>query len=298
MAPSNAMAWRNLGWAGWLYTKNYKESAECYRKAIDLMPDNALFLEEIDQVYEAGGADVRTRFDLLKSHHETCVKRYYPLAAEVITGTFVGEYDYVLDLLRNCYFPTREGVANFHDVYVDALLLAGQKKLSSGNAKEALALFEEAFKYPVNHQVFLVDERTPRDAQIWWNIAQAYEAMHQKSKAMAAYKKAAAVDDKGMDYRYWKALSMQKTGNAAGAKALFEGLVETGKAGIVTEFVNFYGAEGTTGSTVEGINTKAYYTMGLGYLGLGDKSEAEKCFRESVRLKVDNLWPNVMLKSL
>ena len=298
MDPSNAMAWRNLGWANWLYTKNYAESAKYYRKAIDLMPDNALFLEEIDQVYEAGGEDVRTRFELLKSHHPTCVKRYYPLAAEVITGTFVGEYDYVLDLLRNCYFPTREGVANFHDVYVDALVLAGQKKLSEGDAKDAISLYQEAFKYPVNHQVFLVDERTPRDAQIWWNIGQAYEAMHQKSKAMAAYKKAAAVADKGTDYGYWKGLAMMKTGNAAGAKALFESLVESGKAGIVTEFVNFYGAEGTTGSTVENINTKAYYTMGLGYLGLGDKEKAAECFRESVRLKIDNLWPVVMLKTL
>ena len=79
---------------------------------------------------------------------------------------------------------------------------------------------------------------------------------------------------------------------------MFDGLVESGKSGVVTEFVNFYGAEGTTGSTVEGINTKAYYTMGLGYLGLGETSEAKKCFEESVRLKIDNLWPNVMLKDL
>ena len=181
---------------------------------------------------------------------------------------------------------------------MDALVLAGQKKLSEGDAKGAISLYEEAFKYPVNHQVFLVDERTPRDAQIWWNIGQAYESMHQKSKAMAAYKKAAAVADKGTDYGYWKGLAMMKTGNAAGAKALFESLVESGKAGIVTEFVNFYGAEGTTGSTVENINTKAYYTMGLGYLGLGDKEKAAECFRDSVRLKIDNLWSVVMLKTL
>ena len=189
-------------------------------------------------------------------------------------------------------------MANFHDVYVDALILAGQKKLAEGDSKEALALFNEAFEYPVNHQVFLVDERTPRDAQIWWNIAKAYESAGQRSKAMAAYKKAAAVDDKGTDYRYWKGLALSKLGKSAEAKALFDGLVESGKSGVVTEFVNFYGAEGTTVSTVEGINTKAYYTMGLGYLGLGETSEAKKCFEESVRLKIDNLWPNVMLKDL
>jgi tetratricopeptide (TPR) repeat protein len=293
-----AMAWRNLGWAHWLYTKNYPESAKCYRKAIELAPDQALFLEEIDQVYEAMGEDVQVRFDLLKSHHQTSLKRYHPLAAEVSTGTFVGEYDYVIDLLRTCYFPTREGVATFHDTYVDALILGGREKLAEGETKEAIDLYEEAFEYPVNHQVFLVDERTPRDAQIWWEIAQAYEAAGQRSKAMENYRKAAAVNDKGTDYRYWKGLCLEKTGKKGEAKALFEALVETGKAGIVTQYVNFYGAEGTTGSTVEGINSVAYYTMGLGYLGLGEKAKAKECFEKTVELKRDHLWANTMLKSL
>lgn len=136
--PSFAMAWRNLGWAHWLHTKNYGEAVKYYRKAIDLAPEEALFLEEIDQVYEAKGEDVQVRYDLLKSRHAVCTKRYSPLAGEVTAGIFVGDYDYVLKLLKECYFPTREGVANFHDVYVDALLLAGEEKFAAGQRKEAL----------------------------------------------------------------------------------------------------------------------------------------------------------------
>lgn len=296
--PDCAMAWRNLGWANWLYVKDYQKSVECYKKAIALAPDQALFLEEIDQVYEIMGADVQTRFELLKSHHDVCTKRYYPLAAEVITGTFVGEYDYVLDLLHNCYFPTREGVANFHDVYVDALILAGQKKLKEGDRTGALDLFKEAFTYPVNHQVFLVDERTPRDAQIYWNIGKVYEANGQKNKAIESFRKSASVDVQNTDYRYWKALSLEEIGRKDDAISLCKELIKSGNDAIVKEFVNFYGAEGSTGNTVEGINTKAYYTMGLGQLGLGDKTAAKHSFEQSVLLKVDNLWPNVMLKTL
>ena len=36
--------------------------------------------------------------------------------------------------------------------------------------------------------------------------------------------------------------------------------------------------------------------MGLGYKGLGRNLKARRCFRQSVSLKKDNLWPNKMLE--
>lgn len=296
--PSFAMVWRNLGWGHWLYTKDYEKSVEAYLKAITLDPTQAMFLEEIDQVYEAKGENVQVRYDLQKNMHDVGKKRYYPLAAEVITGTFVGDYEYVLGLLRDCYFPTREGVANFHDIYVDALLLAGQQKLADGSPKEAIKLFEEAFTFPENHQVFYVDTRRPRDAQIYYMIADAYEKMGNKSKVQLNYKKAASVNVRKTDFRYWQALALQKTGKASEAEVLFKALVEEGNGSIVQRVVNFYGAEGTTGQTVETKNTKAYYTIGLGELGLGNTSKAIECFEKSLELKPDNLWSMFMLKTL
>ncbi|GHU67289.1 hypothetical protein FACS189413_01780 [Bacteroidia bacterium] len=291
---ANALAWRNLGWGYWMHNHDLNKSAGCYRKAIELAPEQALFLEEIDQVYEQKGEEVKVRYDLLKSHHETCVKRYYPLAAEVITGTFMGDYDYVLDLLTTCYFPTREGVANFHDVYVDALMMAAQDKAAKGKYEEAIALYEKCFEYPVNHQVFLVDTRVPRDAQTNYFIGEIYDKTGNKSKATLHYKKSAAVDVKNTDYRFWQALSLQKLGKTEEAKPVFENLIETGRNGIVESIVNFFGAEGNTGQTVETVNTKAYYTIGLGQLGLNKKSEANKSFKKAVELKRDNLWANFM----
>lgn len=296
MDPTFAMAYRNLGWAHWLYTKDYDKSAKYYLKAIELAPDQALFLEECDQVLEAKGEDVRFRFDLLKSHHETGVRRYYPLAGEVITGTFVGEYDYVLDLLRNCYFPTREGVASFHENYVDALVLAGKEKIKEGKTEEAIKLFEECFVYPENHQVFLVDERTPRDAQVYWELGQAYEKLGNAEKADEYYRKGCEVNDKNTDFRYWKALCLKKCGYKAEAKAMFKALVADGKANVVEQFVSFYGAEGTTSTTTEVVNSKAYYTMALGYKGLGRNFKAKKCFCKAASLKPDHLWAHEFLK--
>ena len=296
LQPDFALAWRNIGWANWLLYKDYAKAKKYYLKAIELDPSSALFLEECDQVLEALGEDVRFRFELLKSHHETAVKRYYPLAGEVITGMFVGEYDYILDLLKNCYFPTREGVANFHYVYMDALLLAGAEKVRKGEYEAAIELYKKAFDYPENHQVFYVDGRCPHDAQVYVALAEAYEKLGDDAKARENYELASQVDVKKTDFRYWQALALKRLGKKAEAKEIFKALVADGKAGIVTDYVNFYGAEGTTGATVESINTKAWYTQGLGQKGLGHGWKARRCFRKSVDLKKDNLWPNVMLR--
>jgi tetratricopeptide (TPR) repeat protein len=296
--PSFAMAWRNLGYAHWKYTKNYEEAAKAYVKAIETDPTQPIFLEEIAQVWGAMGEDVQVRYDLLKSMHDVGVKRFYPVATEVITGTFVGDYDYVLGLLRNVYFPTREGVANFHDVYVDALLLAGEEKLAKGAHKEAIELFEEAFTFPENHQVFYKDTRYPRDAQIYYMLANAYEKMGNDSKAQLNYKNASEVNVRMTNYRYWQALALKKIGKENEAEILFKALIQDGERNIVQRFINFYGAEGTTGETVETINTKAYYTIGLGELGLGNSSKAREYFKKSLALKPDNLWSMVMLRQL
>ena len=115
---------------------------------------------------------------------------------------------------------------------------------------------------------------------------------------MTYFKKAAEVNTKVSFCRFWKAQAFEKLGRKAEAKAIYEALVAEGKAVIVEDIVSFYGAEGTSSLTVEGINTMAYRMMGFGYLGLGDKAEAQKCFQTSLDLKNDNLWSKFMLKTL
>ena len=293
MNPKDDLAWRNLGWANWLHTKDYAESVRCYRKAIELNPDAALYLEECDQAMEANGTPVPERYELLKAHHSTCVKRYYPLSQEVVLGTWCGDYDRVLELLDKCYFPTREGVANFHDNFVDACVLAGKEKLEKGDAQSAIALYNKAFTYPENHQVFLVDERATHDAQINYELGVAYESMGDAENATKYYELAANQDYnlKGSkDFRYWTGLALGKLGRKSEAKALFTQMVEDGKAAVVTEYRSFYGAEGTTASTTEIKNATAYFTQALGELGLGHKKQAKKLFAKVLELKPDHLY--------
>ena len=75
-------------------------------------------------------------------------------------------------------------------------------------------------------------------------------------------------------------------------------MVEDGKNAEVTQFVNFYGAEGTTGRTVDAINADAYYTQALGQLGLGKKAQARKLLAKVLEMKPDHLWANELMKKL
>lgn len=299
MNPKHDLAWRNLGWGHWLHTKNYPKSVECYKKAIELNPDAPLYLEECDHVMQANKNPVAERYQLLKDHHKTSEKRYYPLSQEVILGTFCGDYDYVLDLLDNCYFPTREGVANFHDNFVDACVLAAQKAIAEGDIDAGIALYNKSFTYPENHQVFLVNERATHDAQVNYELGLAYEKKGDTEKANEYFKLAAEQDFnlKGSkDFRYWTGLALKKLGRKSEARAIFRQMIKDGKAAVITEYISFYGAEGTTGSTVDEKNAAAHYTRALGEKGLGRNWTARRLFKKVLKLQPDNLWANEFIK--
>ena len=127
-------------------------------------------------------------------------------------------------------------------------------------------------------------------------LAQVCERAGEKAKAEEYYRKAAEVNVKKTNYRYWKGLALAKIGREKEANGLFESLVDSGKKGIVSSHVNFYGAEGTTGESIALINSRAYYTMGLGEFGLGKKAEAKAHFEESDRLNPNRLWTREMLR--
>lgn len=296
--PKSAETWRNIGYAYRHHFGDLNKAREAYLKAVELNPQ-AIYIEEFDEVLAKQNADVKFRFEILRKHHDIASKRYAPSVAEIETATLLGKYDYALDLLRNGYYPTGENVANFHDVYTDTLLMAGNEKVSKGEYAEGIKLMREAFEYPENHQVFLYDTRVPRDAQVYYYIALAYEKSGDSANAQANYKKASEVSVGKTDFRFYKARALEKLGRKSEAKAIFSDMVESGKSGIVKRFINNFvdGVHGDlTGTTAERINAAARYTQGLGELGLGDKAAARAAFEESDRLRPNSLWTIEMLR--
>ena len=303
--PSNDLGWRNMGWYNWMYAKDYEEAVRDYRKAIEINPDSPLYFEELDQLYQKKGEDVSIRYETLKSHHETAKLRYNPFVAEVNTGIYCGDYEYVMDLLDNSYFPTKEGVPDLHqNSFTECCLLYGMQKASEGKWDEAIALYEKSFTFPENQQVFVTDFNTPHDAETYYLIAQAYAGKGNEEKAAENYQKSLDVDltvacrmDK-TSMLYWKGLSSRALGDKKTARATFKSLIKTGKAEVTTDYVNFFGGGGSTGTTFEMVNSVAWYHQGLGYLGLGRKAAARKCFRKALSFAPHHLMSHKLLETL
>ena len=288
--PAHAYALRNLGYGNWKWTQDYAAALGFYRQAIAAKPDEAFFLEEFDHVAEEAKRPVAERYAMLKEHHSTAERRSGSLTAECVTGIFCGDYDRVLGFMRTKYFPTFEGAANFHDTYMDALLLKGGELEKAGDVKGAVRLYEECFEFPEAHQVFVFDKRRPRDVQVWHALGCAYEKLGNAAKAKEYFEKAAAVDTLRTDYCYWKALCLKKLGRDAEARAIGEAMVKKGAAHL-DDYVDFFDYEGNRyGRTVDAKNAAAAYTRGLGQLLLGDAKAAAASFAECLTLKPDHLW--------
>ncbi len=295
--PNYAPVWRNIGWANWHYLKNLDAAEKSYLKAIELAPE-AIYLEELDEILETKKADAKYRFDILNKHHDIITKRYFPSVSEITLAIFLGKHDYALELLRKGFYPTGENVKSLHNIYADALIMSAMEKSAKGNFTDAVKLLQEAFTFPENHQTFLYDTRIPRDAQTYYTLAKTYEKMGDKSKAKENFVKATEVKVGKTDYRYWKALALIELGKKTEAEALFKALVESGKAKVVKRYINFFAEGDLKGIRTDTINAEAYYTIGLGELGLGNTNEAKKAFETSNRLEPSKLWPTFMAKQI
>lgn len=294
--PKFAMAYRNLGWGCKFHLKDWEKAIVNYEKAISLDSSQAIFFDELDEVYEAAGTDVRKRCDMLHKHHDVVCKRYAPLVREIRMLTATGDYATAIKHLTTYFFSRQEGVNDLHDIHVDACLLAGQHKLSENKLQEAYEYFQLANEYPENQWVNR-EEYYARNAQIWYLTAQALDALNKKSEARKLYRQAALLDTKLSDYGYYKVLAMQKTGMKADAETICRRMIEAGKVKVTDRVDNFFVSFGP-GRTEAEVNTEAYYSQGLGYLGLGNRDEARRCFEKAVEIKPDNLWAGVMLKDL
>ncbi|MDD4589476.1 MAG: DUF5107 domain-containing protein [Parabacteroides sp.] len=289
-----AMAYRNLGWAYKFHVKDPAKAIVNYEKAISLDVSQAAFFTELDEVYESANTAPQKRYDILSKHHETVQKRYDSFVREIRMTILAGEYDKVIEHLTSNFFSRQEGVNDLHDIYVDACLLAGKAQLAQGNTARAYEYFLKADEYPDN-QCISRDEIYDRNSQVYYYIALAAEQIGKKSEAKKYYRLAA--DNHSLEvniYDYERALAKQKLDKKVDVSSYYDALIQLGEKQITNEVNNFFVSFGP-GKTEAEVNTVAYYTLGLGYLGKGDTVKAREYFAKAVSIKADNLWAKVRM---
>ena len=279
-----ALIHRNLALAYAQHEKNISKAIASLEKAVELDSSEPRFFYELDVQYEAGGAPVAKRLEMLTKHHDTVAKRDDALTREIVLLTVAGQADRALALLRGRRFRNWEGSSQIHSVYVDACLAHGQHLFVSKKYREALREYTAALDYPENLEVGKA-RRAPRMAQIQFLIGTAHEALGGAAAAKSAFEKAAAGRGGGSsESDYFRALALQKLGRADEAKPIFERLIKTGQEQLTKgEAADYFAKFGEkTSERVRQAN--AHYLIGLGQLGLDEKAKAQAEFKQALEL--------------
>jgi len=297
---SFAPAHRNLGWAYYRTQSDVAKAVASYEKAVACNSADPRLFTELDELYELSNADPAQRLALFEKHHATAIQRNDSHLREIMVQVLAGRYDEAIDALTQQHFHVREGGGEIRDVYVDAHLLRGLRRLKAGQAQEALADFAAAAEYPENLSVGR-PKTEPRAAQIAYYSGCAHEALGDSEKARQCFTEAAGAADAASrrggfrtpDARFYQALSLKKLGKEAEAAASFDELIQTGTERLSRgEDADFFAKFGEQ-QTRQAQQASAHYLVGLGHLGKGDQDAARGQFEAAVKLNASHVWARI-----
>ena len=296
--PSFATAHRNLGLAYARILKNDWKAISSLEKAIQCdKTDGRLFLE-LDQIYERAGVNPEKRLAVLEQNQQAVLQRDDAVEQEVVLYLLTQQCDKAIDLLTRRHFHTWEGGADFHDVYISALLLRGRKLLVTKNYVAALSDFQMALLYPDNLEVGR-PRIAERDAEIHYFIGAAYEALGNTNEAKKAFAMATTSGLERSPARYFQGLAMRKLHREDDATAAFTELATWAQSRLDAggEQTDFFAKFGEQHSASE-IAAQTHYLLGLGLLGQGKRVAARAEFASALAQNLNHLGAKTELEAL
>jgi tetratricopeptide (TPR) repeat protein len=216
-------------------------------------------------------------------------------------------------------FAQAEGTnLNVSEQWASAHILRAQQNIAAKKYKEALADLQVAVTVPDNLPSRGFGEGGAHAAEVAYLTGLAYEGLGDRAKATESWNKASAPAPSGGRrgggggggggaaaggaQSYYQALCLQKLGQADKAKAMFQSLVDSGQRGLTREDsagVGRGGRGGRGGAQSPRLRTaNAHYSMGLGYLGLGDAAKAKAELSQAVETSPDLLGARTALAAL
>jgi len=290
---SFATVHRNLGLVYARTENNVPKAIASLEKAVECDDNDPRLYYELDLLYEAANVSPQKRLTLLEENHRTVIKRDDTLSREIALCVGLQQYDRAIELLAGRHFHTWEGGGRIHNVYVDAHLLRGRKKLKDKQYREALKDFEAALEYPENLEVGR-SRRDRRTCQTHFFIGTAYEGLGDTQKAREFFEKSASVAVSRSEYSYYKGLALKKLGREDEAEKIFDELIESARPEPDVTFFTKFGER--QAHNIRMANT--HYMLGLGHLGKGNQAKARSEFKEALKLNINHLWAGVHLSEL
>jgi tetratricopeptide (TPR) repeat protein len=294
-----AVVYRNLGFAYGRDEEKVNEAIIQYERALELNPKDPRILYEQDLIYELAGTALGKRLAVLESNLNTVLLYDNAISRLINLFAITGRHGEAIDLLLTHHFHSWEGGGQIRNVYADVHLLRGLERYDAGQYLPALSDIQAALEYPENLEVGrpLYDRRAIKASVIQGRI---HEALGNFEKADTAFREAAqpAFDPGNSDALYYQGYALQRLGDGAQAKDIFEELVRVNRmrldAGTRRDFFAKFGERQAHKKRM----AEAYYLMGLGYAGLGKERRAISAFKNALALNGGHLWAAWYMKHL
>ena len=293
-----ATAHRNLA----LYYANkehdYITARQKMEKAFALNNDDARVFYELCELYKKIGLTFAERREVMEKHIKLVERRDDLCVAYAETLNASGDYEKTIELLMNRNFhPWEGGEGKVPAQHIEARLGIARKMIEKGDYAEAITNLEKATVYYKNFgegKLAGVQENN-----IYYFLGLAYKHTDAE-KARACFEKAAIglsepagamyYNDQSPHMIYYQGAALKELGREEEARSRFYKLVSFGEKNLFEKQVMDYFAVSLPDFLVLETNldeknkVHCYYMMGLGYMGLGDKTKARSAFEAALKI--------------
>jgi len=282
LEPSNAAAWRNLGYA--LAGKNELERARtAYEAALRADPGASLAILELNSIYEKLDLEPAKWAGHLEKYIEA-VSGSDPLLKSLIAlYVRLGRYDNALRWLAGHRFHSWEGRFKVHLYWVESHIRKGDLAFEAGDYREALEHYRLALTYPENLEV--KEQPNTIHARKHYKVALALEALGRSAEAREVFE--TTVQEKprpNSAYHFFRGKALEKLGRAEEARGVYEKMLAVLEAeGEPVSEVHVAGAP-VPGDPGRNRLALLEFKRSLALEGLGRQEEAERLRKKAFEL--------------
>lgn len=308
--PGFAIAWRNLAVAYSRQNEGVPRAIAALEKAVSLHSGDALYLFELDRLYEFSRAPVEKRLALFENNRATAEKRDDAMSRLVTLLVLAGRHDEAIAIMQKRHFHLWEGGARFNlqDAWTDALLERGRRKMAAKDFEGAVRDFLAAVEYPENLEVTR-GYRGSRLPEAYYHAGLAWEAMGRRAEAEKAWRESAGAllgtdeephpsVDAGAVLLYYQARSLEKLGQRERAQQLCRALLETAEKALAGRRESDFFAKFGEGRPPWARQAAAHLAAGLAHLGLGSRDAARAELQKALELNPYLLEARLRLQEL
>ncbi len=273
--PGFARVHRNLAFAYARVRNDLEAAVTRQEQAVTLEKGEPRLYYELDRLLAWSHAPLAKRLAWLQDRPDTVASRDITRARLARVQLLDGQADEALETLAGGRFHVWEGERGIHEVYVQARLDRGRRKLAAGDAEGALAEFRAAVAVPDNIEV-------GRDTEahlpaVRFHEGLALRALERQEEAAEAFRWTADASAGSSSDHYWTGRSLKELGRVDEGQARFDQLART-TPGAVDDTLPL---ERRMRAAEERAN--GFFLKALGFYGLGRKDDARGFLMKALR---------------